>query len=63
MPAVFYAFSFLVPATYYVNISRGIILRGAGFEHLWQDGLVLLGMGVVLLFVAARRFRNKFIAA
>ncbi|HEX9760251.1 MAG TPA: ABC transporter permease [Candidatus Acidoferrales bacterium] len=62
MPLVFYLFSFLVPGTYYVNISRGIILRGAGFEHLWTDGLVLLIMGVFLLFVAARRFRNKIIA-
>lgn len=62
MPLVFYAFSYLVPGTYYVNISRGIILRGAGIEHLWPDALALLVMGVLLLFVAARRFRNKFIA-
>jgi ABC-2 type transport system permease protein len=63
MPTLFYSFSFLVPGTYYINISRGIILRGAGLEHLWFDGLVLLAMGVFLLLVAARRFRNKFVAA
>ncbi len=62
MPLPFYAFSFVVPGTYFVNISRGIILRGAGIQHLWVDGLVLLTMGVILLYIAARRFHNKIIA-
>jgi len=63
MPLPFYLFSFAVPGTYFVNISRGIILRGAGIQHLWIDGLVLLAMGVILLFLAARRFQKKIIAA
>lgn len=62
MPLPFYLFSFLIPGTYFVNISRGIILRGAGFQHLWLDGLVLLVMGVTLLLLAARRFQRKIIA-
>jgi ABC-2 type transport system permease protein len=63
MPLPFYLFSFLVPGTYFVNISRGIILRGAGLQHLWIDGLALLAMGVSLLLLAARRFQRKVIAA
>ncbi len=62
MPLVFYLASFLLPATYFVNITRGIILRAAGFSHLWIDGLVLLLMGVVLLLAAAKRFQKKLIA-
>ncbi len=62
MPHIFYAISFLVPATYFINITRGIILRGAGMQHLWLDGLVLVTMGAILLLIAARRFRNKVIA-
>lgn len=62
MPLPFYLASFLVPGTYFVNISRGIILRGAGLQHLWIDGLTLLGMGVTLLLIAARRFQRKIIA-
>lgn len=62
MPLIFYAISFLIPATYFVNIARGVILRGAGIQHLWLDGLVLIAMGALLLLVAARRFRNKVIA-
>ena len=62
MPLPFYLFSFLVPGTYFVNISRGIILRGAGIVHLWLDGVVLLTMGVALLLLAAKRFQKKVIA-
>ncbi len=62
MPLPFYLLSFCVPGTYFVNISRGIILRGAGIGHLWHDGLVLLGMGIVLLLLAAKRFQKKVIA-
>src|SRR5262252_3481203 len=35
MPKFFYILSFFVPATYFINITRGIILRGAGWSHLW----------------------------
>ncbi len=62
MPLPFYLFSFLVPGTYFVNISRGIILRGAGIAHLWMDGVVLLTFGVALLLLAAKRFQKKVIA-
>lgn len=62
MPTIFYIISCFIPATYFVNISRGVILRGATLGHLWLDAAVLLGMGVAILLLAARRFRNKFIA-
>jgi ABC-2 type transport system permease protein len=63
MPAVFRAISYLVPASYFINITRGIILRGAGLRHLWVDGLALFVIGTLLLIVAARRFQNKVIMA
>jgi ABC-2 type transport system permease protein len=61
MPKFFYALSFFVPATYFINITRGIILRGAGLVHLWLDALALFAMGTFLLVIAARRFHNKVI--
>jgi len=63
MPKFFYYVSFFVPATYFINITRGIILRGAGWIHLWFDALALFAMGSVLLVIAARRFHNKVITA
>jgi ABC-2 type transport system permease protein len=63
MPKFFYAISYFVPASYFINITRGVILRGAGMVHLWPDGLALFAMGTFLLIVAARRFQNKVIMA
>lgn len=63
MPKFFYVISYFVPASYFINITRGVILRGAGITHLWMDGLALFVMGSLLLIVAARRFQNKVIMA
>ncbi len=63
MPKFFYVLSYFVPATYFINITRGIILRGAGWAHLWTDAFALFLMGTLLLIVAARRFQNKVIMA
>ena len=63
MPKFFFYLSYFVPAAYYINITRGIILRGAGWIHLWSDALVLFLMGAALLIIAARRFHNKIIMA
>jgi ABC-2 type transport system permease protein len=58
MPLWAYAASNLLPATYMIEIARGVILRGAGLAQLWWNGLVLFGMGVVLILLAARRFKT-----
>ena len=63
MPWIFYWLSNFIPATYFINITRGIILRGAGIQHLWFDALALTAMGTFLLVVAARRFQDKVIMA
>jgi ABC-2 type transport system permease protein len=63
IPALFRPISYLIPASYFINITRGVILRGATLRHLWIDGLALCAIGTFLLVIAARRFRNKVIAA
>ncbi len=56
MPAFFRGVSRLVPATYFIAILRGIILRGAGFRDLWVNALVLTMMGCAAILLAARQF-------
>jgi ABC-2 type transport system permease protein len=63
MPKFFFVLSYFVPATYFIDITRGIILRGAGWVHLWIDAVALFFMGTMLLVIAARRFQNKVIMA
>jgi ABC-2 type transport system permease protein len=63
IPAIFRPLSYMIPATYFINITRGVILRGATLRHLWVDGLALCAIGTLLLVIAARRFQNKVISA
>jgi len=63
MPKFFFALSYFVPARYFIDITRGVILRGAGIVHLWPDALALFSIGTLLLVIAARRFQNKVIMA
>jgi ABC-2 type transport system permease protein len=48
----------LFPTTYMIRIMRGIILRGASPWDLWPNVAVLIGMGVVLVALAARSVRK-----
>jgi len=56
MPPFFQVISHLIPATYYIQILRGIILRGAGIGELWMSATVLIVMGCGSTFLAARLF-------
>jgi ABC-2 type transport system permease protein len=59
MPAFFYYLGSALPTTYYINLLRGIILRGAHLSDHVDDLTILVGMGVVLFAVCALRFRKK----
>lgn len=56
MPPFFRAISHLIPATYYIQILRGIILRGAGLRELWLSAAVLVLMGCGSTLLAAKLF-------
>jgi ABC-2 type transport system permease protein len=56
MPAFFQGISRIIPATYYIRILRGIILRGAGVPDLWTNAAVLTLMGCLAILAAAWQF-------
>jgi len=58
MPLPIYALTFLIPATYYIEILRGIILRGADLATLWDEALLLGVMSVGLVTLSLLRFRR-----
>ncbi len=49
---------YLLPLTYFIDISQGIMLRAAPFSSLWVSYLVLAVMAVFTLGVAVLRFRR-----
>jgi len=58
MPPMIYVLSFFIPATHYLEILRGIILRGAGIAALWDEALVLAALGVFFMLLSALRFKK-----
>lgn len=59
MPWIFQAMSTLIPATYFIELMRAIILRGATLADFWFNLVVLAAMGVALFSLCALRFRRK----
>ncbi len=58
MPPLLNWLGYLIPLTYFLQIQRGIVLRGAGFLDLWQWILPLLIFGFALIFFSVKRFRT-----
>lgn len=48
----------ILPATHFIAISRGIILRGATFTDLWEHVAALVAIALVLLAASSRAFRK-----
>ncbi len=59
MPGLIYAISFILPVTYFIEILRGVILRGAGLMAVLPHVIGLLSCCAVILTVAMVRFRKQ----
>jgi ABC-2 type transport system permease protein len=59
MPAIFYALGSVLPATYYIELERAIVLRGASLQDFWLNIILLAAMGLGLFSLCALRFKQK----
>lgn len=59
MPWIFNAIGACLPATYFIELMRAIILRGATLAEFWVNIVVLAGMGLALFALCALQFRRK----
>ena len=51
--------AYLVPSTHFVQISRGVLLKGQGLEALWPYALALLAMAILFMTLAILLFKKK----
>lgn len=58
LPAPLRAVSQILPATHFIAISRGIVIRGASFQDLWSHVAALLVIAAVLVAGSARAFQK-----
>lgn len=59
MPVAAQWISEILPATHFMRLIRGIVLRGADLTDLWRDSVWLAGFTVLGLIVASRRFKKS----
>jgi len=59
MPKILQYISYLIPVRYYIEILRGVILKGASFMELLPQFLILFFIGIAILFASALRFRKR----
>jgi ABC-2 type transport system permease protein len=58
LPVPIAALAQLIPATHFIAISRGIVLRAASFHDLWEHVAALAAISAVLVAGSARAFRK-----
>jgi len=59
MPLPLRLLTYLVPARYFLVVTRGVFLKGVGPDVLWPQGLLMIAYAVIGLGLAARAFRKE----
>lgn len=59
MPTFIRLLSYGIPLTYFLQILRGIILKGVGLEYLYEQVLALLVFGLVIATLSIVRFHRS----
>jgi ABC-2 type transport system permease protein len=59
MPLVLRGVAAVLPARYFVQSLRAVLLRGNGVEVIWPDMLAMVLFFLVLLVLATKKFKRK----
>jgi drug efflux transport system permease protein len=59
MPDIVQPVTYLIPLRYFLEILRGIFLKGVGLEVLWKDAAALFAWGVAILTLATVRSSKR----
>ncbi len=59
LPLPLQVISNIVPARWFIVAVRGIMLKGAGVAHLWQELAILTAMLLLLLVAATKAFKER----
>ena len=59
MPRVLQWVSAIIPPRYYIQAMRKLMIMGVGFEAVLKETLILVGMTVVLLAIALKKFNTR----
>jgi ABC-2 type transport system permease protein len=58
MPVFIQLFTYAIPLRYFLEIVRGIFLKGTGLAELWPQVAALFGLGILIFSLSVLRFRK-----
>jgi len=61
MPKAIQFVTYFLPMRYFLKIIRGIFMRGAGFSQHWDEALILLLWGVIVISIASLRLKKRLV--
>lgn len=61
MPIALRGLSYVVPARYYIAVTKGVFLKGVGIDVLWVEGAAMIVFAAVGLTLAIRAFRKELV--
>ncbi len=61
MPKIIYYLSCIIPLTYYLDIIRGIVLKGIGFNYLVGQVTALLVFSLIFLGISIVKFKKTIV--
>jgi ABC-2 type transport system permease protein len=61
MPQIIQLVTYLIPLRYFLEIIRGVFLKGSTLADLWMQSAALAVFGVVILTLSVMRFRQKLV--
>ncbi|HBK30033.1 MAG TPA: multidrug ABC transporter permease [Porphyromonadaceae bacterium] len=59
MPVLLQLLSYIVPARWFIDPLRDIMIKGVGLSAIWVEFLILGSMSAILLFVSIKKFKNR----
>ncbi len=59
MPKALQIFSNIIPATWYIIILKGIMLKGVGIAILWKETLILFAMTLFFIVVSIKKYKIR----
>jgi ABC-2 type transport system permease protein len=61
MPKVLQWLTYIIPARYFIEIIRGIYLKGIGISYLYPQMLALAAIGILILGYSVKGFRKQLV--
>ncbi len=59
MPLPLQTMSNVVPAKWFFNIVKNVMIKGSTIKYVWKETLILTGMTVFFLFVSIKKFKTR----